>query len=100
MAVGGLDGDDGCLRLGVRPPAGRPVPPGESRTIVTSIGVVGHSGELREIALSSPRPNNRQKKCYRGPVCHSFGVDDFSRIGSDCQFWFAIFPEGGWVVTS
>ena len=95
MAVGGLDGDDGCLRLGVRPPAGRPVPPGESRTIVTSIGVVGHSGELREIALSSPRPNNRQKKCYRGPVCLSFGVD-FSRIGSDCPFLVCDFP-GGWV---
>ena len=30
----------------VRPAARRPVPPGESRTIVTSIGVVGHSGEV------------------------------------------------------
>ena len=69
---GWIAGDDGCLRLeegGVRPPAGRPVPPGESRTIVTSIGVVGHSGEVREIALSSPR---QPKKCSRGPMCLCF----------------------------
>ena len=34
--------------------AGRPVPAGESRTIVTSIGVVGHTGEVVESSVFPP----------------------------------------------
>ena len=43
--------------------AGRPVPAGESRTIVTSIGVVGHTGEVVE---SSVFPPPTRKSVFEG----------------------------------
>ena len=67
-----------------------PVPPGESRTIVTSIGVVGHSGEVREIALSSPR---QQKVLSETGVSLHFSESILrllTKIG-----WFLIWEKEG-----
>ena len=85
----GGSGERRLPQVGSVRPAARhsPVPPGESRTIVTSIGVVGHGGEVREIALSSSR---RQK------VLSGTGVS-FTGTGVSTQKSVLWWEEGGGV---